>query len=119
MNEPSDDQVTTAEGRPNFAGFAAALRAEAHWLAEIHTRDNTGQSASDQAALSRLADYVMRVGRRLGYEGSRPAPSRIEEKLETIRKDLGFSPEAFGELTLLEVAQRLVDLEEQGKEQPR
>lgn len=57
--------------RPDFAAFATALRQEAKWSATIHPRDSerggSGQAASDQGALIRLAEYVELVGKRLGY----------------------------------------------------
>ena len=54
-------------GRPDFASFAKALRAEARWSSMLHARDNTGGAASDQRALNELADHVERVGKRLGF----------------------------------------------------
>jgi len=59
--------VEQSDQRPDFAGFAKALRDEAHWSATIHQNDTTGQAASDQAALNRLAATVERVGKNLGY----------------------------------------------------
>lgn len=53
--------------RPDFEGFAASLRAEARWSATIHADDKTGQAASDQRALLRLAEHVEQVGRHQGF----------------------------------------------------
>ncbi len=53
--------------RPDFSGFAKALREEARWSTTIHANDNTGQAASDQRTLNRLADEVELVGKRLGF----------------------------------------------------
>jgi hypothetical protein len=55
------------EVRPDFLGFVQALRDEANWSATIHQNDTTGQAATDQAALNRLAATVERVGKNLGY----------------------------------------------------
>ncbi|MCH9637797.1 MAG: hypothetical protein K0U16_07635 [Gammaproteobacteria bacterium] len=65
--------VTGFTGRqtPDFVGFAASLRAEAQWSAQIHRNPNdpsdAGQSLQDQRALNELADRVEKVGRRLGW----------------------------------------------------
>lgn len=63
------DVETQAPARPepDFAGFARQLRDEADWSARIHAGDKTGQAASDQAALRRLAVAAERVGRLLGF----------------------------------------------------
>ena len=58
---------TTEDGRPDFAGFAKALRAEAHGTAVIHRPDTTGQAATDQATLIALAERVETIGDQLGY----------------------------------------------------
>jgi hypothetical protein len=57
----------TRVNRPDFAGFAKALREEAQWSATIHANDRTGQAASDQRSLNRLAEKVELVGKRLGF----------------------------------------------------
>jgi hypothetical protein len=54
-------------GRPDFAGFAAALRAEAHWVSTIRREDKTRQAALTQRTLKELADKVGRAGKELGY----------------------------------------------------
>ena len=59
--------------RPDFEGFAKALRAEARWSSEIHPNDSdpkrggTGQAASDQKTLAELAEHVESVGKALGF----------------------------------------------------
>jgi hypothetical protein len=57
-----------AEARPapDFRGFAAALREEAAWSAQIHRDDDTGQAVADQRSLERLARQVEAVGAGLG-----------------------------------------------------
>lgn len=57
----------TLDGRPDFAGFAAALRAEAHWESEIKSGDKTGQLATDLRQLEELAKRVEQVGKMQGY----------------------------------------------------
>lgn len=57
----------TDDGRPDFDGFLLALRAEGHWSAALHDRDETGQAAADQRALHALAQHVEAVGRALGF----------------------------------------------------
>ncbi len=58
-----DDQ----DGRPDFAGFAAALRTEADGTDTIHRTDKTGQARSDSRRLRELADRVIQVGDSMGY----------------------------------------------------
>ena len=58
---------TNDDVRPDFRGFAKALRDEARWSATIHSKDKTGQAATDQAALNRLAEKVELVGKKLGF----------------------------------------------------
>ena len=53
--------------RPGRHPPAKALREEARWSATIHANDKTGQAASDQRTLNRLADEVELVGKRLGF----------------------------------------------------
>lgn len=66
--EPMDAaQFYGEDGRPDFAGFAAQLRAEARWSAQIHEQDHTGQARSDQKTLNELADHVESIGKRLGF----------------------------------------------------
>lgn len=55
------------DGRPDFAGFLAALRGEKQWSATLHANDDTGQAATDQRRLHELAEHVERVGKRLGF----------------------------------------------------
>lgn len=61
------EHCRTEDGRPDFAGFAEALRAEAHGTANIHAADVTGQAASDIRTLQDLADQVEAIGDSLGY----------------------------------------------------
>ena len=39
------------KARPDFSGFAKALRDEAEWVARIHRGDKTGQARADMASL--------------------------------------------------------------------
>jgi SOS-response transcriptional repressor LexA len=64
---PTTASMDRDETRPDFAAFAAALRAEVRWISEIHSGDRTGAAASDQAALERLAVDVEKLGRKLGF----------------------------------------------------
>ncbi len=66
----SHDRARTEDGRPDFAGFAAALRAEAEGTRTIHRTDRTGQAQSDILALLELAGRVERLGDRLGFCGA-------------------------------------------------
>lgn len=63
---------TDRDVRPDFAGFAASIRAEARWSAEIHSSDKTGQAATDQRILNELAAKVEQVGKHLGFLGDPP-----------------------------------------------
>ena len=60
MKTPDDD-------RPDFRTFIDQLRAEKRWSATIHSNDHTGQAASDQRSLERLAEHTERVGKKLGF----------------------------------------------------
>lgn len=71
MTTPAVDEG----GRPDFAGFVAALREEAGWVERIHSPDTTGQARSDAGSLRQLAAYVAAVGRRLGYMGPERQPA--------------------------------------------
>ena len=57
----------TQDGRPDFGGFAAALRHEAHWEQQIKRGDRTGQLVTDVKQLLELADHVERIGKVQGY----------------------------------------------------
>ncbi len=59
--------IAEEHGRPDFEGFAEALRTEAEGTATIHRADKTGQAASDVRSLRDLAQRVEAVGDRLGY----------------------------------------------------
>ena len=59
--------IAEEDGRPDFEGFAEALRTEAEGTATIHRADKTGQAASDVRSLRDLAQRVEAVGDRLGY----------------------------------------------------
>jgi hypothetical protein len=59
--------VENRTDRGGFEAFLAAIDEEIKWIGTIHSGDKTGQAASDQATLRRLADEVRRVGGRLGY----------------------------------------------------
>ncbi len=59
--------IAEEDGRPDFGGFAEALRTEADGTATIHRNDKTGQAASDVRSLRDLAKRVETVGDRLGY----------------------------------------------------
>jgi len=62
-----DNRLVDNNGRPNFAGFAKALQAEAKWIAMFHHRDKTGSAQNDTRLLNELAKKVEQVGRELGY----------------------------------------------------
>jgi hypothetical protein len=64
---PAEPSSTDDPARPAFESFAACLRAEARWSAMIHEGDKTGQAASDQRSLLRLAEHVEQVGRSQGF----------------------------------------------------
>ena len=76
MTTPKAVDPRPDEGRPDFAGFAEALRTEARWSAQIHGNDPTGQARSDQQRLYRLAVEVENAGRLLGFIGLEPRPSK-------------------------------------------
>jgi hypothetical protein len=57
----------TLNGRPDFAGFAKALRHEAHWEQQIKRPDRTGQLTTDVKQLLDLAAQVERIGKAQGY----------------------------------------------------
>ena len=64
LSERCDEpKVVTDDGRPNFAAFAKALRAEKRWSAELHGADSGG----DQASLEHLARDVEKVAEKLGF----------------------------------------------------
>ncbi len=70
------ERARTEDGRPDFAGFAAALRAEARGTGVIHRNDRTGQADHDQRVLLELAERVEAVGDRMGYCGkTEPKPA--------------------------------------------
>jgi hypothetical protein len=66
QDDPNLTETATANSRPDFTGFLAALEGERQWSATLHTDDRTGQAASDQRSLHELAQHVERVGRQLG-----------------------------------------------------
>ncbi len=53
--------------RPPFERFAKSLVEEARWSSQIHKLDSTGQAASDQRSLVRLAEEVLALGKKLGF----------------------------------------------------
>ena len=55
------------DDRPDFVGFANALRREIEWSAKLHENDRTGAAASDQRAMGDLAEQVERVAKRTGF----------------------------------------------------
>lgn len=55
------------DGRPDFIGFAEALRVEADGTERIHRNDKTGQAQSDAKRLRELADRIVGVGDDMGY----------------------------------------------------
>ncbi len=59
-------QCCTEDGRPDFLGFAEALRAEARGTAVIH-RNTADPPHGDIRSLLDLADCVVGVGDRLGF----------------------------------------------------
>lgn len=63
-----DEREDLDEGRPDFAGFAQALRVEADWQDGLHTGQHGQPRADgDVLALLRLAGDVERLGDRLGF----------------------------------------------------
>lgn len=72
--------ISLPDSRPDFMGFAKALREEAEWSAQIHANDNSGQAATDQAALKNLAGHVERTGVKLGFIDPSPQPLPDSEK---------------------------------------
>lgn len=55
------------DGRPDFAGFAEALREEAQWQETIKRGDRTGQLYTDVRQLHALAEKAEQIGRDQGY----------------------------------------------------
>lgn len=55
-------RCVTANGKPDYHGFAKALRAEMAWEEEIKRGDKTGQLATDVRQLSELAAKVEEAG---------------------------------------------------------
>ncbi len=64
---PNAPVCRTKDDRPDFSGFAAALRAEAEGTGVIHRNDRTGQADHDQRVLLELAERIEAVGDRMGY----------------------------------------------------
>ncbi len=61
---------TDVNGRPDFVGFAAALREEAAWVKRLNASGDKAaqaQAAGDVLSLLTLAERVERVGERLGF----------------------------------------------------
>jgi hypothetical protein len=61
------EATVDVDGRPNLGAMVRALHAEIRWIAQLHANDTTGQAASDQRALARLAEKIRAVALRLGY----------------------------------------------------
>ena len=61
-----DHIVTPASGRPDFAGFLAALRGDYRWSDELNTKAKVAPAAA-HSALNELAEHVERVGKKLGF----------------------------------------------------